>query len=335
MAALGANAYSLNEYLQQVGPDNELAPYIDLMSQRNGLVSQIPWRQGLLLDGDIVFMRTGLPNNGGAQWSVINQGIVGSKDTFTSVQYKAGQLTDKTEVDKRVAVIAGDGGLSVMRARAAIGMVEKLTQNCANAFIYETLTNGPERIQGLQTYYSTFTSSATNLSAANVVTAGGATVAGQSSMYLLTKDSGFYGFVPKNSVMGLTRDDRGEVEITDATGSYTGYREYFYWNLGLAIPDWRQNGRICNIDTAALRGGSPADLVGLAEDLISKPTVDGNRFWIAPRNILLHLKKQARKAIGTGGGLTFDNYQGQPILMLHGYPVIQEDQMQSTETVVV
>ena len=335
MAALGSNTLTLNDYLQQLGPDNELAPYIDLMSQRNGLMTMIPWRNGLLVDGDIVYMRTGLPNNGAAQWSIINQGIAGSKGTFTNVQYKAGQLTDKTEVDKRIATIAGEDGLAVMRAREAGGMVEKLTQNAASAFIYESLSSGPERIQGLQTYYSTKTVSATNLSAANVVDGGGATASGQSSMYLLTKNSGFYGFVPKNSTLGLRRDDRGEVEITDSNGTYTGYREYFYWDIGLAIPDWRQNGRIANIDTAGLRSGSPADLIGLTEDLISKPTVDGDRFWLVPRNILLHLRKQARKSVQTGGGLTFENYQGRPILMLHGYPVVQEDQMLSTEAVVV
>jgi hypothetical protein len=334
MPAVGTNALTMLDYLKQIGPDNEYAPYVDLMTQRNGFVSQIPWRQGALIDGDIVFMRTGLPNNGAAQWSTLNQGISGSKDTFTAVQFKAGQLTDKTEVDKRLATIAGEGGLQTLRARAAGAMVTKLTQNCAQVMIYESLTNGPERIQGLQTYYNTLLT-ANALSAANVVSGGGATANGQSSMYLLTKDLGFYGFIPKNSTMGLARDDRGEVEITDNAGSYTGYREYFYWNLGLAIPDWRQNVRICNIDTAALRGGSPADLVGLAEDAISKPTVDGMRFWIAPRNILLHLRKQARKSVGLGGGLTYENYQGQPILMLHGYPVIQEDQMLSTEAVVV
>ena len=335
MAALGTSTFTLNEYLQQLGPDDQLAPYIDLMSQRNGLMQQIPWRNGLLPDGDIVFMRTGLPNNGTAQWSIMNQGIVGSKDTFTSVQYKAGQLAEKIEVDNRLSMIAGESGLAEMRARCAMGMVEKLTQNASNAFIYESLTNGPERIQGLQTYYSTKTVSATNLSAANVVDGAGATASGQSSMYLLTKESGFYGFVPKNSPLGLVRNNVGAVEITDNTGTYPGMREYFYWNLGLAIPDWRQNGRICNIDTAGLRGGSPADLVGLAEDLTSKPTIDGDRFWLVPRNIMLHLRKQARKTVQTGGGLTFDNYQGRPILMLHGYPVIQEDQMLSTEAVVV
>lgn len=334
MPAVGTSALTLLDYIKQLGPDNEFAPYIDLMTQRNGFFSQIPWRQGVLLDGDIVFMRTGLPNNGAAQWSVLNQGISASKDTFTAVQFKAGQLADKTEVDKRLATLAGDGGLQTLRARAAGAMVTKLTQNATQAMLYESVANGPERIQGLQTYYNTM-NTATALSGANVVSGGGATALGQSSMYLLTKDMGFYGFVPKNSSLGLIRDDRGEQEITDAAGSYVGFREYFYWNLGIAIPDWRQNGRIANIDTAALRSGSPADLVGLAEDLTSKPTVDGQRFWICPRNIMLHLRKQARKSVQLGGGLTFDNYQGQPILMLHGYPVIQEDQMSSAEAVVV
>lgn len=330
MAAVGTSALTMLDYLKQLGPDNEFAPYIDLMSQRNGLMKMIPWRNGLLVDGDIVFMRTGLPNNGTAQWSIINQGIVGSKDTFVSATFKAGQLTDKIEVDKRVATLAGEGGLAQLRARTAGGMIEKLTQNAAYALMYESLTSGPERINGFNTYYG----SLSGTTSANVITGAGATANAQSSLYLMSPGTGFYGFVPKNSVMGLARDDRGEVEITDSTGSYTGYREYFYWNLGLAIPDWRQNVRICNIDTAALRGGSPADLVGLAEDAISKPTVDGPRFWLAPRNIILHLRKQARKTVGTGGGLTFENYQGQSIVTLHGYPVIQEDQLASTEAVV-
>ena len=334
MPAVGTSALTLLDYIKQLGPDNEFAPYIDLMTQRNGFFSQIPWRQGMLLDGDIVFMRTGLPNNGTAQWSVLNQGIAASKDTFSAAQFKAGQLADKTEVDKRLATLSGEGGLQILRAREAGAMITKLTQNATYAMIYESIANGPERIQDLQTYYNTLQTSVA-LSAANVVSGGGATALGQSSMYLLTKDLGFYGFVPKNTTLGLMRDDVGTTEVTDANGSYTAFREYFYWNLGLAIPDWRQNGRIANIDTAALRSGSPADLVGLAEDLTSKPTADGQRFWIAPRNIVLHLRKQARKSVQLGGGLTFENYQGMPILMLHGYPVIQEDQMSSAEAVVV
>ena len=334
MAALGNGALTFADLVTQLGPDNQFAPFINLMAQRNGLTKNIPWRQGLLLDGDMVHMLTGLPYNGTAQWSTINKGIPAGKATFTSVQYKAGQLTGKTEVDKRELQIVGEGGFALLRARQTTSMIDQITQSMASAFLYETLANGAERINGLNTYYSTFSNVATIPSAANVITAGGATANGQSSMYLLTKDRGFYGFYPMNSTMGMMLDDRGPVETSDSAGSYTVFREYFYMNCGLAIPDWRQNVRICNIDTAGLKGGSPADLIGFSEQAVSLPTLDGDRFWICPRNVYGHIRRQARKAVGTGGGLTFDNFAGQEIVRLHGYPIYVEDQMLSTEAVV-
>jgi hypothetical protein len=62
---------------------------------------------------------------------------------------------------------------------------------------------------------------------------------------------------------------------------------------------------------------------------------DGAGVWYVNRTIMAILHKQALTKVGAGAGLTFDNYQGKPVLMFLGHPVRQSDALLNTEDRIV
>lgn len=330
-AALSAAPLNTFDYISQLDNCGELTDYLDFTKQVNGLYPLIPWRQGLLPDGDLVTIRTGLPAAGAAQWSEMYKGITASKGTWAHTQFKCGQLADKIEVDTRLEDIAGPAGLAVVRTREAMSMMEKLTQNLVYAMLYENSATNPSRIHGLSQYYNLSTGS----TGENIIKAGG-TTGNQTSIYLITRKTGFLGIVPKNGAMGLIREDRGRQDATDSTngGTYVVNREYFKWNLGLSVPDWRQNVRICNLQIASISGYAYFELMLKAIHTLPANTNLADCVFVVPRICMYYLDALQTSKVSTGGGLTFENYQGRSVPMFRGIPVVREDQVSETEAVV-
>jgi hypothetical protein len=151
-----------------------------------------------------------------------------------------------------------------------------------------------------------------------------------------------FGVYPKGTQAGLKRTDRSkggqlvQIQGTDQNGNpgtFWGFEEQFEVDHGLVVKDYRQAARICNIDFPALVSGTGADLIDLmisAAYKIHTPS-NGNGVWYVNRTIEAHLHKQALTKVGAGAGLTFDNYQGQKVLMFLGRPVRRSDALLNSE----
>ena len=103
---------------------------------------------------------------------------------------------------------------------------------------------------------------------------------------------------------------------------------------GLVVKDYRQAARIANIDVSDLIAGSGADLIDLmisADYKIDDPN-NGQGVWYVNRTIEAALHKQALTKVGAGAGLTFDNYQGERVLMFLGAPVRRMDALLNSES---
>jgi hypothetical protein len=119
-------------------------------------------------------------------------------------------------------------------------------------------------------------------------------------------------------------------------GSSTGTTAKSPSKLGLVVKDWRYVVRIANIDTANLTGGAPADLTDFleqADEII--PNRLGRRVIYANRRVTRYLRKQARLDVTSGGGLTYENFQGKPITMFGDTPIRRVDAILNTEARVV
>jgi hypothetical protein len=156
-----------------------------------------------------------------------------------------------------------------------------------------------------------------------------------------------FGIYPKGTVAGLTREDKSaggkEVQIhgTDENGNpgtFWGFEEYFTTAHGLVVKDFRQAVRICNIDVANLiSGAGAADLIDLmiSGNYKIDSEENGMGVWYVNRTIQAHLHKQALTKVGAGAGLSYENYQGKPVLMFLGCPVRRMDCLLNTEDRVV
>ena len=60
-----------------------------------------------------------------------------------------------------------------------------------------------------------------------------------------------HGFYPKGTHAGFQYRDNGRVKCFDDTqGEFYGYESQYNWDLGLAVRDYRQAVRICNVNLA-------------------------------------------------------------------------------------
>jgi hypothetical protein len=113
----------------------------------------------------------------------------------------------------------------------------------------------PEEFVGLANIYSS--TSAAN--GENILLAGGAGSDNSSIWLLGLGEKGIYGVFPKGSKAGLQHKNMGEMEAEDGSGNkFLAYVDYYKWNVGLAVKDWRYGVRIANVDVSDLAGLSGA-----------------------------------------------------------------------------
>ena len=124
--------------------------------------------------------------------------------------------------------------------------------------------------------------------------------------------------------------------MPSATVAMRALQERYQWKAGLVVRDWRYVVRIANIDVSDLAGGTPPDLIGAmeaAEEML--PNQLGRPVFYVNRRVSRYLRKQVRTAVGAGGGLTYENFQGKRVLMFGSTPIRKVDAILNTEARVV
>ena len=138
---------------------------------------------------------------------------------------------------------------------------------------------------------------------------------------------------PKGSKAGLQREDKGQVTVQDAQGrNYEAYRDYFSWDFGLCVRNYRSSARIANIDVSDLSTANAADLIDLmvsAYYRIEEHAVNGKTVIYANNTIRTFLHKQAMAK--TNVNLTIDEYAGKPIVKFLGIPIKPCSEILNTE----
>lgn len=273
MATLGTNALTYADWAKRVGTDYKIAFIIEMLSQTNEIMTDMLVMEGNLPTGNKTTVRTGLPSG---TWRLLNTGIQPTKSTTAPIVDTCGNLEAESQLDRDVANLAADQ--EAFRLSESYAFLEGMTQQMASTVIYGSTAVNPERFTGLAPRYNSV-STATALSAANVIDMGG-TGSDNTSIWVVTwGERTTCGITPKGHPTGLRHTDMGLQRVQDtaqafATGAYFwAWVDHYKWELGLQVRDWRYNVRLCNIDVSDLSTVNAANIInGLVRALNRLPT---------------------------------------------------------------
>lgn len=341
MATLGSKLVTLADVAKS--KNKAIGKVAEVLVQENPMLLDIPYmemNEGTIHKEEI---RSALP---AVYYRKANQAIPASKSTTEERTFTAAHFESKSQIDAAVAKRGGMDRIAYNRWNQAQGHIQAHAIEHASLTIYGSPLTNPLKCAGFFDIYSTV-DEATEETARQVIDAGGTGGDNCSILKVHWGERSVFGIYPAGTQAGLKRTDRSaggkEVQISaldsngDA-GSFWGYEEQFEIDHGLVVKDYRQAARICNIDPALLLSGvGAADLIDLmisAHYKIHNPQ-NGMGVWYVNRTVEAFLHKQSLTKVGAGAGLTYENYQGKPVLMFLGSPVRRSDALLNTEDRVV
>jgi hypothetical protein len=248
MATVGT-LKTLYDWAKTIDPDGSPAAIAELLSQDNQLVDALMFKEGNLPTGERVSIRTGLPVS---YWRMMNAGVPASKATSAQVDEQCGQLTARSQIDASIARL--NGNTPEFRLQESRAFIESLGQEVAATMFYGSAAN-PEEFVGLANRYNSTTAG----NGENILLAGGAGSDNTSVWLLGMGDNSIYGIFPKGTTAGLHHENLGLQDAFDGSNNrFRAYMDYYEWNVGMVVKDWRYGVRIANIDVSELAGLSGA-----------------------------------------------------------------------------
>lgn len=333
MAGLSAYALTLADWAKRLDPDGRTASIVELLNQTNEVLDDMLWMEGNLPTGHRTTVRTGLPT---PAWRLLNQGVQPSKSTSAQIDEGVGMLESWSEVDKDLAEL--NGNTAEFRLSEASAFVEGMNQEMASVMFYGNSGLTPEKFTGLSPRFSALSGVGNS---ANVISASGSGSDNSSIWLICWGPQSICGIFPKGSKAGLIHEDMGLVTV-ETTAAVAGtrmraYQDRWQWKCGIALRDWRYVVRICNIDISNLTGeSSAADLTKKMIFAMHRlPSLKlGKPVFYMNRTCAEMLDVQRFNNVISGGGLTFQNVDGEQQYSFRGIPVRTVDALLETEAAV-
>jgi hypothetical protein len=340
MSALGTKLVTLADVAK--GKDIQIGKVAEVLVQENPMLMDIPYME--MNEGTIhkESIRSALP---AVYYRKANQAIPASKTTIEERTFTASHFESKSQMDEAVAARGGKDRIAFNRWNQAMGHIQAQAIEHAALTIYGSPQASTLKSAGFMDIYSTV--NASEETSKQVVDAGGTGGDNTSMLLVHWGPMSVFGVYPKGTQAGLKRTDRSAggklvqiagLDSNGDAGTFYGYEEQFEIDHGLVVKDYRQACRIANIDPALLLSGVGAanliDLMISGHYKIHNPQ-NGRGVWYVNRTIEAFLHKQALTAVGAGAGITYQNYQGSPVLMFLGNPVRRSDALLNTEDRVV
>lgn len=325
---LNATRLTLVDWAKRLDPDGKVPLIAELLSQRNDILMDIPFKEGNLPTGHRSTVRTGLPT---VYWRLLNQGVQPSRSTTAQIDEGTGMLEAWSEVDVKLAELNGNVG--AFRLSEATAFLEAMNNQMVSTFFYGNSSISPATFNGLSIRYSSL--SATN--AINIINGGGSSSVNASIWLVGWGENTIHGIFPKGSKAGLQHLDRGMETVENVNGvsgaKMLAYREVFQWDVGLVLKDWRYTSRICNIDTTQLAANSSdTDLVPAmikATHRIHNLAAVNPVFYMN-RTVFQYLDTQRRQTVA-GAGMRMDEVDGKWEASFRGIPIRICDGLLNTE----
>lgn len=283
-------------------------------------------------------------------WAQYYGGIPSNKGSKAKIKVACGRMATKILVDKKLYDGAKDK--DAVLADEVQSAQDGMRMEMGNALVYGLLADNPLGINGLFKHYSAYGDEGTDdrESAHYVINAlkaySGAVAASDTGAENALGSIALIGWSP-NTITCFHAEGhaQGGIEITpkrvvdvadpdmggDAT--FEAYLQYFYWELGLAVRDFRFGGRICNIqrDRMLTKGDgltlaeSAGQYVELIDRLVQRVHDAGVRQAIYMDKSMWEKVCVLYSRVTRQNAITFQHVEGRKEKRLYGVPVrIQE-----------
>lgn len=264
------------------------------------------------------------------QFRQFYQGVECQKGDYTPVTDTTAMLDDYSEVDKKLADI--NGNTNQFRLNEAEAHIQGMNKTAKTNIFYGNKGKNGSGFDGLATRYNKISNTEGELG--YQVINGGGTGNDNTSIYFVTwGDRHAHLIYPKGSKAGLQHENKGQVTVQDAKGrNYEAYRDYFSWDLGLSVRNYRSSARIANIDVTKLGTADEADLIDLMIDAyyrIEEHAKTGKTVIYVNNTIRTFLHKQAMAKKNVN--LTIDEAAGKPVVKFLGIPIKACSEILNTE----
>ena len=331
MATIGTKN-NLLDIAKRLDPDGKIAKIVELLSQTNGIVEDIPFKEANEMTSHLTTVRTGLPT---VYWRLLNAGVQPSKSTTAQIKEGIGMLEAWAVCDVKLAELSGNE--KAYRLSEATAFLEAMNQEAAQTIFYGNSGLAPEEFNGLSVRYSS--TSAAN--GQNIILGGGNGADNTSVWLVCWGPQTVHGLFPKGSAAGLQHKDLGEVTVETTAGvagsRMRAFQDHFQWKMGVSVKDWRYAVRIPNIDVSNLVGkSSAADLIELMIKAMHRiPNMSmGKCAFYMNRSVKQMLDIQRRDDVISGGGLVYNEVDGKLIPSFRGVPIRTCDSLTELESLV-
>lgn len=311
---------------------------VKLLAQRNEWMARARFQEANNDTCEEFVIQTSNPD---AYYVTVGKGVPISKSTHAKIQEGWAIIEQACEIPRHL-VRGAELEQTLMRERE--GGFESVMQKGSQGLIYSNGSLNDDQFNGLAVRMASLSGG----NSAQLFSCGGSTANAQTSIYAVKwGERQAYIVTPPGMTAGLSSEDMGLCRATDATGVLDVYRQVVNLGIGLAVPDYRAIGRICNIDIAALRtiSGTQAPtattnilhgflyLIGRMSRLGSGPIVFHCNLDVFTALHRIGLDKSQNAVKATEAGSQFGE-PGSVSLTVWGHPVVLMDQILNTEAVV-
>lgn len=331
MATLpAAGVYTLSDFGKSLDPDGGVARVIKMLSQTNEVLSDAPAIEGNLPTGHQITQETALP---AVYYRQINQGVAPGVAKTAQITEQTAILEARSQIDINLANLNGNS--AAWRISRTGRHMEAMNQTMTTTLMYGNGGTTPSEFSGFSVRYSSLSAG----NGGNIIDAGG-TGSDNSSIWMIGWGMETAHLIyPKGSQGGIQHKDLGEQDAFDSNNlRFRALMDWWQWQNGLALPDWRYVVRIANIDISNLVAqSSNADLIekmivathGIPFLTQCKPVFYMNR------TVFSMLDIQRRNDVIAGGGIKYENVDGVATSTFRGIPVRKLDALTETEARVV
>lgn len=289
-------------------------------------------------------------------WTQYYSGTPSNKGSKAKLKVTGGRMSQKVTIDKKMyddAEKKSRDAADSLLADEIDSAQEGMRIEMGNMLIYGLLEDNPLGFNGLFKHYDRYGSNDDKNSAHYVFNAlkaySGTPAAADDGK---TSDLGsiaLIGWSPKTiTCFHPEGDTQGGIEITpkrvvdvvdpdkkgDAT--YEAYLQYLYWNLGLAVRDFRYGGRICNIQRDYMLSGADkgAAYVELIDRLAQRVHESGVKQAFYMDKLMWEYVSTLYSRMTRANAITYAHVEQRKEKRLFGIPVRIQDCMKVAEEVV-
>ena len=261
MAVIDNNrTLTLMDYLKRCNGKGEFdSQLVDFVAKSNPILKDVSFvsaNNGTTLDAKLA---KGIHR---PTWVGFGDGLMGAKTDTADVKYVAGRMGTMIEVEGDAYDNANEEGKTQLIGEQLEKAAEGMNQEMARTLVYGSVDNEPRSFNGLYTIYNEAGGHLVGIPESDVrhFVINGAkaqnpsTAALRSIVAVKWHPNGITGFYPQNAKsVGMSRGKFEPVRYQTPDGKWhKKYLQDIYWMAGLAMMDFRNGGRIANIEADAM-----------------------------------------------------------------------------------